>query len=251
MSRAWIGLCLIDVGEFPAAMAVAEEAVRMAEAADDRYGLAYSQQRVGLTYLRQGDPERAIPWLERSLDGSRLFNFEILSLIAAGPLGEARATCGATAQAFALLEQAAEQAASIRFVTILPDILRALGQGYLLAGRLAEARHTAERMLQLTRASGMRPVEADALRILGEVHAQATPAEAGRAEASYREALAIAEQIGTPPLAARCHLGLGKLYRRTGQREQAREHLTTAATMYREMDMRFWLEQAEAELRRP
>ena len=44
-------------------------------------------------------------------------------------------------------------------------------------------------------------------------------------------------------------LGLGKLYRRTGQREQAREHLTTATTMYREMDMRFWLEQAEAEMK--
>ena len=94
-------------------MAVAEEAVRMAEAADDRYGLAYSQSRVGLIYLRQGDPERAIPWLERSLDGSRRFNFELLSLIAAGPLGEARAACGETVEAFALLEQAAEQAASM------------------------------------------------------------------------------------------------------------------------------------------
>ena len=30
----------------------------------------------------------------------------------------------------------------------------------------------------------------------------------------------------------------------TGKREQAREHLTTATAMYREMDMRFWLEQA-------
>jgi len=29
---------------------------------------------------------------------------------------------------------------------------------------------------------------------------------------------------------------------------KAQEHLTTAATMYREMDMRFWLEKAEAEL---
>jgi hypothetical protein len=45
-----------------------------------------------------------------------------------------------------------------------------------------------------------------------------------------------------------CHLGLGKLYRRTRKREQAHEHLTTATTMYREMDMRFWLEQAEAEM---
>jgi hypothetical protein len=42
--------------------------------------------------------------------------------------------------------------------------------------------------------------------------------------------------------------GLGKLSRRTGKREQAREHLTTATSMYREMDMRFWFGPAEAEL---
>jgi hypothetical protein len=50
------------------------------------------------------------------------------------------------------------------------------------------------------------------------------------------------------PLVAHCHLGLGKLCRHTGRRQQAREHLTTATTMYREMDMRFWLGPAEAEL---
>ena len=33
------------------------------------------------------------------------------------------------------------------------------------------------------------------------------------------------------PLIAHCHLGLGKLYLRTGQREPAQEHLTTATTM--------------------
>jgi hypothetical protein len=49
------------------------------------------------------------------------------------------------------------------------------------------------------------------------------------------------------PLVAHCHLGLGKLYRRTDKREQAQVHLTTAATMYREMGMTYWLEKAEAE----
>ena len=34
--------------------------------------------------------------------------------------------------------------------------------------------------------------------------------------------------------------------RRTGWRQEAQEQLTTATTMYREMGMRFWLEQAEA-----
>jgi len=51
------------------------------------------------------------------------------------------------------------------------------------------------------------------------------------------------------PLVAHCHLGLGKLSRRTGKLQQAQEHLTTATTMYREMEMRFWLEQAEAKRR--
>ena len=58
----------------------------------------------------------------------------------------------------------------------------------------------------------------------------------------------MATELGMRPLVAHCHLGLGKLYRRTGKREQAHERLATAITMYREMDMRFYLEQAETEL---
>jgi tetratricopeptide (TPR) repeat protein len=70
-----------------------------------------------------------------------------------------------------------------------------------------------------------------------------------KAQRLSREALDLAAELGMRPLVAHCHLGLGRLYRRTGKRDQAQEHLATAATMYREMDMRFWLEQAEAELR--
>ena len=51
------------------------------------------------------------------------------------------------------------------------------------------------------------------------------------------------------PLVAHCHLGLGRLYRRTGKRLEAEEHLATATAMYREMDMQFWLEAAEAGIR--
>ena len=66
--------------------------------------------------------------------------------------------------------------------------------------------------------------------------------------AQYREALALARAHGMRPLVAHSHLGLGKLYRRTGQPERARENLTTAMTMYREMDMGFWVKQAEADM---
>jgi hypothetical protein len=55
----------------------------------------------------------------------------------------------------------------------------------------------------------------------------------------------IAHELGLRPILAHCHLGVGKLYGRLGKREEACEHLTTAATMCREMGMRFWLDQAE------
>ena len=51
------------------------------------------------------------------------------------------------------------------------------------------------------------------------------------------------------PLAAHCHLGLGRLSRRTCKRQEAQEHFSGAPTMYREMDMQIWLEQAAAEMR--
>ena len=86
---------------------------------------------------------------------------------------------------------------------------------------------------------------AHALHLLGDIATHPDRFDAERGEAHYRKALALAEPRGMRPLVAHCHLGLGKLYRRTGKREQAHEHLTTAATMYREMDMRFWLEKAE------
>ena len=50
------------------------------------------------------------------------------------------------------------------------------------------------------------------------------------------------------PLVAHCHLSLGSLYARVGQREQARAELATAIDLYRAMDMPFWLTRAEAVL---
>jgi hypothetical protein len=61
--------------------------------------------------------------------------------------------------------------------------------------------------------------------------------------------MALADELGMRPLIAHCHLGLGKLYRRTDRREQVQEHLTTATMMYREMGMPYWLEKAEGEMK--
>ena len=86
----------------------------------------------------------------------------------------------------------------------------------------------------------------DALQLLGDIasHPDCFDAESG--ETHYRDALALAESRGMRPPIAHCHLGLGRLSVRSGRREQATEPLGVAAAMYRDMDMRFWLKQAQA-----
>ena len=100
----------------------------------------------------------------------------------------------------------------------------------------------------MARAQRQRGSEAWAWRLLGEIAAEADRPGVREAETAYREALTRASSLGMRPLVAHCHLGLGKLYRRIGDRVRAEEHLTLAATMYHEMDMRFWLEKAEREI---
>ncbi len=82
-------------------------------------------------------------------------------------------------------------------------------------------------------------VEADVL-IGYEMNGRALTAEQGSPAR-----LVVPGFYGTNSI-AHCRLGFGALCRSLGKMEHAREHLTTAAAMYREMDMRFYLDQAAA-----
>src|SRR5207248_11126458 len=127
----------------------------------------------------------------------------------------------------------------------LADLSRAV----LLAGRSRDALEAATRGIERGRSTRHAAHEAWAAWALGEAESHRDPVNAEDAVAAYRQAMALAEERGMRPLLAHCHLGLGRLQRRLGKPHQAREHLTTAAAMYREMQMALWLEPAEAEVR--
>jgi predicted protein tyrosine phosphatase len=118
----------------------------------------------------------------------------------------------------------------------------------MLAGHLAEADTLAERALAHACEYQERGNQAYALHLLGDIAARREPPESEPAEAHYRQALALADELGMRPLVAHCHRGLGTLYTVTGQREQARTALSTAIALYRDMEMTFWLPQTEAAL---
>jgi len=170
-----------------------------------------------------------------------------LSLIA-GTLGAAYTLGGRVADAVPLLTQAMEQSIAMEMVAYQALCHLFLGEAQLLAGRLEEAHAVAEGALAHARAHQERSHQAYALRLLGDIAARREPPESASAETHYRQALALAEELGMCPLQAHCHLGLGTLYVQTGRPELARVALTAAIALYRDMDMTFWLPQAEAAL---
>jgi tetratricopeptide (TPR) repeat protein len=206
---------------------------------------------LGALTLDQGNFAGAVAPLERGLELCRTREVPWLLPHFAWALGAAYHGTGRRAEGLALMEDAARGFAARTTVSgaVWPGRVGTLGGAYLLDGRLADATRIAQDELAAARQRGERGVEGHLLRLLGDIAAHPDRFEVDAAETHYREAQALAEALGLHPLMAHCHLGLGALYRRAGKRQQAREYLTTAATMFGEMDMRYWVTQAEAELK--
>jgi tetratricopeptide (TPR) repeat protein len=222
--------------------------LRIAEVVHHPGSLMLAYRGLGMLSLRQGDLPRAIPRLEQALSICQDADLPgYFPLLAAG-LGTAYIWGGRVADAVPLLTQAIEQAMATEMVRYQGWCQRSLGEAQLVAGRLEEAHALAERALALARVHEERGHQADVLCLLGDIATRREPPECEQAEASYQQALALADELGMRPLQAHCHRGLGTLYSRAGRAQQARAALSTAIALYRAMEMTLWLPQAEAAL---
>ncbi len=246
LSRTWLVLCLSERGEFAEGIARGEETARIAEALDHPYSRMFAHFGLGSLHLLKGDLPEAILALERALALGRAANIPLLFPFVASSLGSAHALAGRVAEAIPLLEQGVEQAASMKLMALHSQRVAWLGEAHLLAGRRESALQLAGWALNLSRQLKERGNQAGALRLLGEIYLDPDAPDPERAETSYLEALALAEELEMRPLLARCHLGLGALYSRTARGDQARAELGRAAELFRSMGMTFWQARAEA-----
>ena len=131
-------------------------------------------------------------------------------------MGAAYTLAGRVADAVPLLTQAMEQATATETVVHQALCGLSLGEAQVLAGRLEEAHALTERALAHARERQEHGYQAYALRLLGEIAVQRETPEHALAEAHYRDALALAEELGMRPLQAHCHRSLGTLYAKIG-----------------------------------
>ncbi len=244
VARFALALVLAELGEFAEAIAAGEEGLRIAQTVHHPYSEAWARYGLGYAHLRHGDFAAATRVLEPGLALCRGMEIRLLLPFVAASLGSAYLWSGRAADAAPLLEEAVEVITAMRILGVRSWIVTFLAEAYLVLGRVAEAREQAEQAVAFARAHLERSFEAWGLKLVGDVHVDQGKAE--QAGDAYQRALALATELGMRPLVAHCHFGLGRLERRS-RRKQAREHITTATTMYREMDMQFWLEQAQVE----
>jgi tetratricopeptide (TPR) repeat protein len=245
---AFLATCHAEQGLFAEGAALGEEGMHIAEAVAHPSSLMWASYGIGFLALRQGDLPKALPALERAMGVCREADLLLFVPRLAAALGAAYTLAGRTAEAIPLLLQAVEQTAASDMAGFQALCRLPLGEAHLLAGRFEEAQSLAEGALSTARAQQERGNEAYALHLLGEIAAHREPPASAVAQSYFQQALALADTLGMRPLVAHCHLGLGRLSLKLGMGEQAHGELSAAIALYRAMEMRFWVPQAEAAL---
>jgi class 3 adenylate cyclase/tetratricopeptide (TPR) repeat protein len=244
--RAWLVVSLAELGRFAEAAEYEAEAIRLAEPTQHAFTVGIAHRAASPLHLLKGDWVEACSLIERWIAVVRTGNVVLLLPYAVASSAWVLAQLGEASEALNRLregEQLIERQAARGIVLYLGWGYHSLGRASLLLGRLDEARRLADRALE---SSPRQPgFAAWAQHLLGDIATHPDRFDAESGETHYRNALELAEPRGMRPLVAHCHLGLGQLYRRTGDQPKAEEHLTTATTMYRGMGMGFWLEKAE------
>jgi tetratricopeptide (TPR) repeat protein len=250
--RTWLVMSLAQLGRFAEAAEYEAEAIRLAEPTQQPFTISMAHFAAGVLQLIKGDWVQAHSLIERWVAVARAGNLILHLPWAVTSSAWALAQLGEASEALNRLsegEQLLERQAAGGIVAHRGWGYHALGRACLRLGRLDEARRQCDRAVETS--EGYPGYAALALHLLGDIATHPDHFDAKAGEAHYRQALSLAEPRGMRPLIAHCHLGLGKIFRRTGKRKlaQAREHVATATTMYRDMGMTYWLEQAEAETR--
>jgi len=197
-------------------------------------------------FRQRGDISQAVAVAAQGLDLCDRYDMTFLWPRLASLNGYAVALAGRHAEGVALTERALQASLAMRLGQ--EETLRRAyaGEANLLAGRIQEARDTALGAVEFAEQHGQHGFGARAHRILGDIARLHPSLLAESAESYYREALRRADERDMRPLAAHCHLGLGRLYRRSGKHDEARAYLTKATNMYREVNMQFWMQKTEA-----
>ena len=236
---------LVSVGEFEAALAHGRRSVEMCDASGAPTYRVTTYALVSIALAYRGEFAEALRFAEEAVRGAE--TNMVMSWLAGSysALGWVLAWMGRTEEALPYLERSVSVHEALGIGAYLSVFHCRLAQALHLAGRADAAAPAADRALDLARRFGERGIEAEVLLARADIDVALRPDDLAGADARYGQALDLAQALGMRPTVARALLARGRLRGRAGAGDRGRADVAAATRMLREMDMRFWLGQAD------
>jgi class 3 adenylate cyclase/tetratricopeptide (TPR) repeat protein len=245
-ARGFLTWGLSELGEFEEAKMWALQAEALAGKVMNAFSTAFIQACSGLNYLRKGEPDTALKFLQKANALVRDAAIQSIFSFVAGSLGYTYLLLERRDDALPILEEAVKpQNLDFSIVSAIYPIT-ALSEAYRLNGQIGKAIETAEKALRIFHQTEERYFGAWALFVMAKIQSDNHSEPSDQVKQRYIQAMDLADKLKMRPLLAHCRLELGQFYTRTGENEKARPELMKAIELYRSLDMRFWQPKAEA-----
>ena len=249
--KAWLIRSLAQIGNFSETRQYGEEAIQTATERDYPLSIVFAYYAVGVVALIKGEFDQAIAALERSLSVCEAVEIPVQRPLVVSCLAAAYAFVGRFDETLRLLERTTDRNAwltgagsrQLPFGKAMRMVWEV--EAFMLTDQRTEAEALARRVLEVSRESKDRGSEAWLSCLLGDVLARENSMQA---EASYREALSLAQDLEMRPLQAHCYLGLGQIHAHSKKDSLAQSELHAATELYRTMAMFFWVAKADLAL---
>ena len=226
-----------ELGHFKGIRGIGNEAIHIAEQAQNALTLAFVYNFVAMAYLRLGKVEPAFPLLEKSHDLCRRSELKSMFSFSAGNLGCACLLANAPERALPVLEEGTRDI-HIQASFWPSHALIVLADAYRVAGKLSSAAKTISGAMEMTAKRKERGFAAWALLVTARITEAEEKYKAS--EKWYQRALQQATQLSMQPLVAHCRMGLANLYRRAGRTKEAEQEQRNAQGLYKSLGMKYW-----------
>ncbi len=247
-TRAMYAMMLRWAGRFQDALELLEQAADIARRASHPYSDVFVFYGACAVLGLKGDFSQAIEKGERAVEICEACEGWLLYPWVSGALGSVYAQSGRTREGIDLMTDALrrfdEQGGLLGRIDLLPRLLDA----HFLAGEIEIALAGAIEELNRLRKSQVIFLEQQVLELLGRIHSHPECYQPDKASQYFLAARRSAEKFGGRTTIAHTYAGLGRLNISMGKTPDAREELTRACEMYRDMDMTYYLHKAEEDL---
>jgi len=244
-----IGLVYRDQGKFDQARKLFEQALDIAERMGDKWSTSSSLNNLGLIYRDTGDQDTALALFERGLRISKMMDDKYSIGLRYYNIGEVYMIKDELPLALDYMNKGLALFIETENMRSMIESYINLAYAHLKSGNKATASEQATTAVELAVEVGAKGTETMARLCLGTIFIDTD--EFSKAQTELQATEDLLAEVDDRQQMAGLHYQRGRLYKRTGEPGNAKEHLQKALTMFEEMGMKNWAEEVRGELRGP